>query len=235
MRWADIPNPAYLLRPAQKDKAAELYRSLWGDGAEELVSIASSQPTLRVIDLQITNNSDIRSKELEIGGDDSSAVFTSDRLVDGIRPFSRSIKIRQLDPGQTVNVSGVSASYSFMKPTVRLIYDNRLVSVEDYVIDQELVMLGLIQYGARHPVRGLVMEMAIIFLGLLLVAATVYWSLWKLDPKRFIKLQTDKDIMQWIRFLRAVSKVDPVRLASLNERVKLEDKEKSSETPTVGN
>lgn len=224
MRWVEVENPTFRI-DEEKANIAAAYRLLWGEGAEAVADYGRYQPRLRLIDLEIKNSSTLRSKQLEIGGDSSDTLFSSNRLTEESRPFSNAITIRPLDPEQTARVFAVQTSFSsFFPPKVPLIHDNRLVKVDDYVIDDGFSMFGFLSYGIRNPYVGVFMEIAIflfaIFIALLIPAQIFSYVFPSKVTDKLSRIYTDSDLERMCRTLIQLDHEQPERISRIKEKAK---------------
>ncbi len=126
-RWIDLPNPTRGLRfDKAADELEKTVGALFGVSGEALRNLRHSG-SLRIGSLRFQNNSQIRSKEVEVSIE-NSALFSSEATQS--TDFGSSLTLKPLPPEGTATVYFIAQPwFSIFGTTVLSIHDNRNVEV----------------------------------------------------------------------------------------------------------
>ncbi len=215
LSWIDLPNPLFGAELGKVREFEKLIEAQWGKTEiDRLLPTMIYEPNFRILRLKIENNSNLRSKEIELSIETGKGGLLARQSDQSFPPFSKQIKIKPLNPGDYANIYGVLESWlSFQRPPLLGIHDTKKVDIIHHVLSDEFYVA--LKFFDDHPM--------LVLLGFALLAGTAVFLLIgiplsiavTLSPKLKLTLTSKQEIQKMRKFLAYVRKHDPKKLGSI--------------------
>jgi len=198
LQWLDIPNPVYGEDHIAQDRRIKALKEAYPNSSFiSLLQDNRFSGVIRLVRINLENNSDIRSKEIEISS--SNALFVSPQAKDQTSPASP-IVLKPIGPKETAQVWGISKEwYDFEDPTIRVLHDNRLMGISLETLRQDPT--GAVRFGNENPFLASFLMLIGIVLGLLFVGIILLAGLLQYSMKARAYITTKSEAQKTQEFL----------------------------------
>lgn len=149
LQWLDVPNPVYGEDTTLQDRRIKALEQAYPNSSFiKLLNENRFKSIIRLLQVKFSNNSDLRSKEIEITGS-QDALFVSPQSKSDSQPVS-SLVLKPLGPRESAVVWGVSQEwFDFEEHPLRVVHDNRLMNVSLDTMTSDPT--GAARFANEHP------------------------------------------------------------------------------------
>jgi hypothetical protein len=211
VRWAEVDNPFFGLNQPAREKALKLEQEAFpGSNYLWAMNRLRNNFQMRVVSVDIRNNSSLKSKEIEVVSD--TGAFTSREAKEGSKDMESRLTLRSLDPGEEVKIYGlVSAWPSYLGQPLQVLHDNRSVplTIETITFD----FLGFGTFLTAYPEFGSLALVTMLLSTVLLAIAVVVGFIGELSKDFRLRIMTKKDVKKLHNFIEWVKHTHPEKLA----------------------
>ena len=203
-QWIDVPNPVYSLSQNSIDDAEKIANSLFGKtDIRRLIQATRFDPILRVVKLELTNNSELRSKEIEVSGNKESGFASSQTPA---LPFASKIKLRTLDPNASATVIGVIGLVdTFFSPRLLVLQDGKKVDVSSKNLPDSF---------EEYPLYMIIVGMFLAGSALFILIAIPVAIASSISSKFRAKLTTKEELAKTLTFIEYLREHNPEKFES---------------------
>lgn len=202
-QYIDHPNPlAQSTRKTVEDAAKCANTLLPDNNFNGLIFLGTKYNEVRLLKVDLKNNSNIRSKEIEVKLERASLFSSSVQA--GQALGGKELRLKPLDPGASSQVWAWLPPSVFGEPQVTIVHDNRRIDPASKMPPE---FIGeVFPYLNRYPafsIAALVIlsGFGLLFLALIPIGIAVEWN-----PKVRYRLMSKKEItrlVQFVDFVRA--------------------------------
>jgi hypothetical protein len=198
--WMEVPNPVFVTRDPVK--YAEVDEPFGVSGLGQYLAQAGS--SAKIGKLTVRNTSRVRSKKIEISAK-TGGIFAADSGLKG-QELRKQVTLNSLDGEGTAEFIVVSDAGFFREPSVKVIFDDKLIDVEQLVPDRFLPNL--------YDYVWLIITL--VFLGglvaVVLVVAIFVWLYSFYDPDVYVRGLTPAQVKAMIDKIEAIKQRFPDKM-----------------------
>jgi hypothetical protein len=178
LRWVDIESPIYGQAPGF-GRALTLMFPIPIAKANAFVAALDklrSEKELRVAVLTLTNNSNVRTHDVEVTVDGSGLMYSG--LMEGDQvPVSSHISVRPIDPGAKSIVYVVVPTWSDYVGTIRTLEGGKRINIEVQEAPEQFA--GIVKFASAHPRWSMLLVGLVLILSVLFVLSVPFGILYR--------------------------------------------------------
>lgn len=215
IKWVDVPNPlqsTLTFIPSSElerlDKLIQLnFKMIGATAALRKVQFLG---TVRIAVLTLANNTNVRSKQVEVSGSADALLFSGDAAPAQTEYVSK-LKIKSLDPGTDATVYVISNPWTpYDSNPVRVLYDDRKVDVKLLEVSEDWQWATRIISG--YPILTLIIAVLSFLSFLILCVVLPLGIIYNMNMPFRAKMTTEKDAKKLRAFMDYLAEHYPEKL-----------------------